>query len=406
MANVIFVAPYLLPTTLRFVEATVALPGVRAGLITQEKAERVPVGLRKSLASLAVVEDAVDPKGIATGVKSCAGQMGPIDRILGALEQLQVPLAKVREHFAIPGLSVQAAQNFRDKGRMKTVLQNAGIPCARHRTVTSKQQVEEFARDVGFPLVVKPPDGAAAKDTFRIDDGKALGEYLQQYQISADAPVLLEEFMTGDEHSFDSVVIRGQPVWFSVSRYYPTPLEVMRNPWIQWCVILPRDVTRPEYQQIRKIGFEAVSALGLETGLSHMEWFRRPDGSVAISEVGARPPGAQFTTLISYAHDFDLYHAYSRLMIFGEFDPKPRKYAVGAVFLRGQGQGKVKAIHGIAQAQEEVGSVVVESKLPKVGQPRASTYEGDGYVIVRHQETAVVEQALARLLRTIRVEME
>ena len=34
-----------------------------------------------------------------------------------------------------------------------------------------------------------------------------------------------------------------------------------------------------------------LRALGLRTGFTHMEWFRRPDGSVAVSEVAARPNG-------------------------------------------------------------------------------------------------------------------
>ena len=85
-----------------------------------------------------------------------------------------------------------------------------------------------------------------------------------------------------------------------------------------------------------------------------MEWFRRADGSIAISEAAVRPPGAQFSTLISYAHDFDLYSAWARLMIFGEFDPPERRYAVGAAYLRGQGDGKVRAIHGLDEAQSQV----------------------------------------------------
>ena len=77
-----------------------------------------------------------------------------------------------------------------------------------------------------------------------------------------------------------------------------------------------------------------------------MEWFRRADGSVAVSEVGARPPGAQFTTLLSYAHDLDFYRAWPRLMIFNEFDPPPRVYAAGAAYVRGQGRGHVKQSTG------------------------------------------------------------
>jgi len=136
-----------------------------------------------------------------------------------------------------------------------------------------------------------------------------------------------------------------------------------------------------------------------------MEWFRRRDGSVAISEVGARPPGAQFTTLISYAHDYDFYQAWAKLMVFDAFDPPPRDFACGVVFLRGQGSGRVKAIHGLARAQQEVGSLVIEAKLPEPGQRPAATYEGEGYVIVRHPETEVVASALRRILQLVRVEL-
>ena len=122
--------------------------------------------------------------------------------------------------------------------------------------------------------------------------------------------MLLEEFLAGEEHSFDSVVVDGRLVWHSISRYLPTPLDVLENPWIQWCVLLPRDID--EISDIAAVATRAVTALGLRTGLSHMEWFRRADGSVAVSEVGARPPGAQFMTLLSWAHDTDLYDGMGR----------------------------------------------------------------------------------------------
>ena len=63
------------------------------------------------------------------------------------------------------------------------------------------------------------------------------------------------------------------------------------------------------------------------------------------------------------------------------------------------------AVRGLEQAQREVGNLVVEVKLPRKGQPRAGGYEGDGYAIVRHPETAVVEEALKRIVSRVRVEL-
>jgi biotin carboxylase len=322
---------------------------------------------------------------------------------MGALEELQVPLGEVREALGIPGMSARTAANFRDKAQMKDVLSAAGVPCARHVRVASEDEVWRFADAVGFPLIVKPQAGSGSRNTFRVNNADELRECLRWN--AADKGMMIEEFITGDEHSFDSVCFGGKLSWWSVNHYYPGPLEVLENPWIQWCVVLPREKDLPEYVAIRREAERALKALGMVTGLSHMEWFRRKDGSVAISEVGARPPGAQFVTLISYAHDIDLHLEWARLMVFDEFPCPERKYAAGAAFLRGQGRGRVVAIHGLEQAQREVGPHVVEVKIPKPGSSPRGTYDGDGYVIVRHPETAVVKHALDRIIRTIRVEL-
>jgi biotin carboxylase len=288
---------------------------------------------------------------------------------------------------------------------MKTVLRAAGVPCARHRLARSAVDATDFATVAGFPLVVKPPAGSGAKSTFRLDDAGDLKVWLDMAPPSADRPAMLEEFLTGEEGSFDSVTVDGQLVWHSISAYQPTPLEVLRNPWIQWVVILPADISGPEYAPIRALAPAALRALGLRTGLTHMEWFRRPDGSIAISEVAARPPGAQITSMLCYAHDFDLYQAWAHLMIHGSFDPPARKWATGTAFLRGQGSGQVRAVHGLDSLPNEVASLVIESRLPRPGQVSSGSYEGDGYVIVRDADTATVTRALRQLITTVRVEL-
>jgi len=73
--------------------------------------------------------------------------------------------------------------------------------------------------------------------------------------------------------------------------------------------------------------------------------------------------------------------------------------------VRGQGNGRVRRIHGLDQAQRELGHLVVEAKLPRADQSPSTSYEGDGYVIVRHERTEVVEAALKRIVALIRVEL-
>ncbi len=404
--HVIFAAPFFMDATLRFLRGAAGLPGVALTIVSQDPEDRLPAELRSRLAGHWRVADALDPQQLVDAARQLEARFGRASAYIAALEQLQVPLAVAREALGIDGLSSAAARNFRDKSRMKDVLRAAGVPCARHALVGDPESAQAFTQRVGFPVVVKPPDGAGGKATFRLDRPQDLAVWLQRYPPNPEHPTLFEEFVRGTEHSFDSVCVDGRPVWHSISRYMPSPLEVLENDWIQWCVLLPRDIEGAEFDPIRKAGFAAIEALGLQTGLSHMEWFRLADGSIAISEVGARPPGAQFSTLLSYAHDIDFYAAWPRLMVFGEFDPPRREYAAGAAYIRGQGRGHVRRIAGIDDVQRRFGSIVVEAKLPLEGQPPSDSYEGDGYIIVRHPDTDVVQHALQQIVSTIRVELQ
>ena len=331
--------------------------------------------------------------------------LGLSHNALAFLEQLQVPLAVAREVLGVPGLSSAAARNFRDKSRMKTRLQGAGVPCARHELADSAEAARAFVEQVGYPIVVKPPAGAGAKGTFRLENGDDLRAFLHKHSHDSSSPVLYEEFVRGREYSFDSVMIDGEVVWHSISCYRPTPLEVLENPWIQWVVFLPRDVSGEEFDPIREEGARALRALGLTTGLSHMEWFRLSGDRIAISEVGARPPGANITNLLSYAHDLDFFEAWPRLMVTGEFDPPQRRYASGAAYIRSQGSGRIRRVRGLEEAQARYGSLVVEAQLPQAGQTSGDSYEGDGYVIVRHPDSDVVEDALINIVQLLQVEL-
>ena len=405
MVTVAYAAPFFLETTVQFLEAAVRHPRTRVVLISKDPVSMLSTELRRGLSGHIAVKNPFDVGELARAVATIERRFGRVDRLLGTLEQLQTPLARVRDALSIEGLGEEAAENFRDKDRMKTVLREAGIPCARHRLATDAEEAREGAAKIGFPLVAKPPAGAGAKGTHQVADEGDLEQVLRLYRPRAEAPLLLEEFVQGSEHSFDGVSIDGQVVWHSATHYYPGPLEVIENPWIQWCVLLPREIDEPEFDDIREVAAQALDVLGMTTGVSHMEWFRRTDGTIAVSEVGARPGGAQFSRLISYAHDFDFYRAWARLMIDGAFDPPERSFAAGIAFLRGQGRGRVRGLRGIEKAQRDLGPLVVEARLPKTGQAPSTSYEGEGWVILRHRRTEVVKDALRHLISTVRVEL-
>jgi hypothetical protein len=62
-------------------------------------------------------------------------------------------------------------------------------------------------------------------------------------------------------------------------------------------------------------------------------------------------------------------------------------------------------VHGWDIVQSELRDLIVDVKLPEPGGPPSTSYEGEGFIIVRHESTRVVEQAVARIVSLIRVEL-
>jgi len=407
-ASTVFVAPFALPSTLRFLRAVALLPDTTFSVVAQEPAASFMGALdeevRGRIAEYVRVEDCHDAGQLEGAVRHVARSTGAgVTALVGILEPLQEALAQVRERLQIRGMDRVEAERFRDKSVMKDALRSHDLPCARHHLATDTAGALEFARGT-MPLVAKPPAGAGARDTFRVDEISQLESWLRTHPPTPAQPLLLEEFVQGREFSFDSVSVGGRHLFHSISEYSPTPLQVMETPWIQWTVLLPREIQVPEYDPILAAGPRALDALGMVSGMTHMEWFRRPDGSIAISEVAARPPGAQFTSLISYAHDRDFYRVWAEVSVFEEFSPPPRRFAAGAAYLRAQGTGRIASVSGLEEANRELGDLVVQSLIPAPGQMKSNSYEGDGYLILRHPETEVVRRGLQRAVEILKVE--
>lgn len=401
---VVFVAPFYKPNVRQFVEPLAELDGVTLALLSQDSEECFPESVRSKVI-FQQVHDATSIEHLTVAAHYLTDRHQKIHRLLAVNEQIQLPVARVRERLGIGGMSPETILNFRDKARMKECFRAVGVPCARHCAAQSPEQVRAFVKEVGYPVCVKPVDGAAAQGTVRVASPEVLEQILQASRPSPDRPLQVEEFVVGEEHSFETFSLGGHHLWHSVTHYDPSPLSVIENPWVQWRIISPFEIGGDRYDDIKQAGRTALTCLGMGTGLTHLEWFRKPDGSVVIGEVAARPPGAEIVTIMNRAHDMDLYKIWSELMVYEQLRDIPaRKYAAGAAFLRGLGGGRVRAVRGL-EILEELGDMVTDSRIPQVGQPAANSYEGEGFVLVRHQETQKVRETLQRIVETVRVEL-
>ena len=407
MTHVVFIAPRFLENTNRYVAAFAGLDSLTLSVVSADPSTAIPRALQPRIAAHYQIPDVMDPAQLIAAVGAIARGVGRVDRLAGMLEQLQLPMAEVRDALDIEGLRTASARNFRDKDRMKAVLRAAGVPVARSALVHSAAELERFLADVGLPVIVKPPAGLGSRATFRVERT----EDLASVHPTASEPLQVEEFVRAREHTCETITVRGQPVWRSGTRYFPTPLEVLETAWVQYCVLLPREADDPTWRDFDPINTAALAALfgdeattAAGSALTHMEWFLRDDGTRLVNEVGARPPGVHIMPMMGIAHGTDLFSDWARLIAHDQFTPRPRERAAGSAFFRGQGPGtQVVEVTGVERAIELAGDALVELRAPKVGMTRSEGYEGEGSAIVSSPTTEGAKRALLALIENIRV---
>lgn len=411
MRHLVFVAPKFLENTNRYVAGFARLEGLTVSVISEDPASAIPGGLKSRLTGGHYrVANPLDGDAIAEACRFLHKSVGPIDRLSGALEQLTLPLAHAREVTGIPGMRLPHARRFRDKDEMKRVLREAGIAVAKSDLATSLDDIRAVGRRLGYPLIAKPPAGLGSRSTYRlesVDDVDALPRL--GLIPSAREPVQVEQFIRGREHTCETVSVLGKTVWRSGTRYFPTPLEVLENQWMQYCVFLPKEDGEPwrSFHPVNEAALQALFAGGSpesSTALTHMEWFLTAKDELVVGEVGARPPGVHIMPLMSLAHGTNLVNDWCELVAFDRFTPKQRTRAAGAAFFRGQGRGEhVVSVEGLEAAVEAAGDSLVEMRTPKVGMPRAPGYEGEGYAIVCATDTEVVKRALLGMIERVQI---
>lgn len=343
-----------------------------------------------------------------------------LDGVVKALRQWDIPLkldrveclwepgmtlaAQLRREFKLPGMNEATTELFRDKDKMKSALDAAGIRTPRHFRATSNSEILQRVGEIGYPLIIKPIAGAGSADTYRVADKKELLQILPL--LDRVAEVCVEEFIEGKEYTFDTICVNGQILYYNMAWYRPNVLKARSIESVSPQTVTLRDVDTPDMKKGAALGRAVLKALGFQTGFSHMEWFLTPKGEAVFGEIGARPPGGRSVELMNYGCDIDVFEGLGEAVVQGKFTQKMiRKYNCAVIFKRAMGQGRIARIEGLNRLQAKYGEHIVCTNLSPIGAPRRNwkqTLVSDGYLIVRHpdlQKTTEMADDIAENLR-------
>ena len=384
--NVLMIAPGY-PGEMPYFCRGLARHGGKVYGLSDVPEQELPSLARESLSGYLRVPNLTDEDAV---VRAVVGGVGGhrIERVVCLWEPGVVLAARLREALGAPGMGVAQAQTFRNKDLMKQKVTTAGIRTARHASATTIAQVREAAQEIGYPVIVKPIAGAGSMDTVRANNEPELERALAQVRTYDEVNV--EEFIEGEEFTYDTICIDGRIVYENVCYYRPNPLIARSTEWISPQTIALRDLSPVEVKAGVALGHDVLKALEFGTGFTHMEWFYTAKGEAIFGEIAARPPGAHTVDLMNFVGDVDLFDGYGEADLKGTFSVSTaRKYNVSNIFKRAQGKGRIRRVEGLESILARFGEHIVHMDLLPVGAERRNwiqTLVSDGYVTVRHPD--------------------
>ena len=206
---------------------------------------------------------------------------------------------RLAERFGVRGNPAATSAIRRNKFEMKRAIAAAGLDHAKGALVRSVEEAVAFVRaNLAYPVMAKPPDGAAALNVIKCRNEVELRAAVARVCETPDGygkvphAAVVEEFIPGEEFVVNMFGDADKLVVTSVWRY-----EWGRTPYadpMYWNDFL-EDPDDPAFAELCAYAKRLYRAVGIRLGPAHAEVKLSPRGPVAM-EIGARIMGGSNET--------------------------------------------------------------------------------------------------------------
>ncbi|CAE7940904.1 CARNS1, partial [Symbiodinium necroappetens] len=242
----------------KFIYRKAAKMGVKAVIIDTPDSWAKSLVEEQVIAKFIPVDMGMDAESVFNSALAAIKELsadeatGPADGICTFLEQSLEMASRLAEATGLPGPKPEAVDIARNKHLTRKVMADAGLPSIANMLIENESQLEEAARKVGFPSVLKPVGGFASLGVQKVNnEAELLSVYREVVSVlrglvvsegsalrSSAAPdertngvdldkvidttVMLEEYLDGDEVDIDIVMSNGEARYITVSDNGPT----------------------------------------------------------------------------------------------------------------------------------------------------------------------------------------
>ena len=202
-----------------------------------------------------------------------------------ASDLANITVSKVAAGLGLPGNTPECIEISTNKYAMRSAFKKAGLPTPAFYKV---DQVTDELYQMQLPIIVKPTDRSGSRAITKITDFKDLPEAVRQaVGQSFEKKAIVEEYIEGNEYSYETISYRGKHTNLAVTKKYTTGAPH----FIETGHCEPSDLSKEMLQKVQKTMYAALDALQITDGASHGEFKITPDGEVRIIEIGSRMGG-------------------------------------------------------------------------------------------------------------------
>lgn len=353
------------------------------------------------IATKSLVVDIKDTNAVLSAIKNSG--ITPDGVVSFVSEVGMLSAAAVREEYGLTGPDKKLTNAVINKVKQRELWDKAGIPGPKWFSFNSITDVEYYAKQLGFPCIIKPSDSAGSRGVTKLDNTEGIKEAALIALAASNSGVgIIESYMDGIEYAIETFGDGQEVHVLAVTEKIKVPAT---NGTIAQELSTPCEKVKSE--MVSSVAVNALKALGYLSGPGHTEIIMNYNGKVGLVEAAGRGGGFMvYERLVELASGFDIVKA-TALQAMGH-NPEVVIEKNRAVVLRffPSIPGEVMKLDGFSEANNLSG--VEAGPFVSIGQ-QVGKVQGDGdrlgYILSEGETTAVAKSLADKAQSLINIEI-